>query len=169
MLRACECGLARAQGASGRERLESERGELDPRSTLAAFRLGCRPRVRALSKGFLEPTSSSVHRSSQLRTYDASERTRGAIQDPPPALEHRRHDERHVALAATPRKGPNRALAARGATQRGSSRRDFRRGREAEAQLYRAYCKLRRQSPRRKDQARCRDGLRHGLLERRPV
>src|SRR5690606_24752818 len=32
-------------------------------------------------------------------------------------------------------------------------------------QLYRPYCKFRRQSPRRKEQARCREGLRHGLLE----
>jgi hypothetical protein len=57
-----------------------------------------------------------------------------------------------------------RQLGARGETHRGSSRRDFRRGREAETQLYRAYCKFRRQSPRRKDQARCREGFHHGLL-----
>src|SRR5690606_17718171 len=57
-----------------------------------------------------------------------------------------------------------RPLGARGAIRRVASRRDFRRGREAETPLYWTYCKFRRQSHRRKDQARRRDGLRHGLL-----
>ena len=60
---------------------------------------------------------------------------------------------------------PN-VLAGRGATRRVGSRREFRRGREAKAQLYWTYCKVWRQSPRRKDQARRRDELRHGLLAR---
>jgi phosphinothricin acetyltransferase len=55
-------------------------------------------------------------------------------------------------------------LAARGETHRGSSRRNFRPGREAETPLYRVYCKFRRQSPGRKEQARCREGFHHGLL-----
>ncbi|PRQ04528.1 hypothetical protein ENSA5_06940 [Enhygromyxa salina] len=46
-----------------------------------------------------------------------------------------------------------------------ASRRDFRRGREAKTPLYRAYCKFWRQSPRRKGQARRREGLHPGLLD----
>ncbi|NVB37115.1 serine/threonine protein kinase [Pseudenhygromyxa sp. WMMC2535] len=60
--------------------------------------------------------------------------------------------------------GESAPLGARGGTQRGSWRRVFRRGREAKTPLYRAYCKFWRQSPRRKDQARCRVGFHHGLL-----
>jgi hypothetical protein len=62
---------------------------------------------------------------------------------------------------------PGDPLAARGVIRRVASRWDFRRGVGAETKLYRAYYEFRRHRPRRKDQARRRDGLHHGLLDLR--
>src|SRR5690606_31681460 len=55
-------------------------------------------------------------------------------------------------------------LGARGAIRRVASRRDFRRGLGAETKLYRDTTSFRRHRTRRKDQARRRGGLHHGLL-----
>src|SRR5690606_8034824 len=153
--RACGCAVLRPTSASPRLTAPRRGPDVEPSCCDHAGLASHAPRRLELH-GSLEHTrlieqlgpthdqhrTRSTHTLAAARVAEGRLRSRGGGQQ--------RGAERHVALAEVLTEAdPRRAhLGTRGAIHRGSSRRDFRRGREAETQLYRAYYKFRRQSPR---------------------